>query len=130
MALITDLTKVNRHYLDKVLTKVNDFIMFATRQDKNTNRLPRLTQKIFKEKTIIYQDMANLIISTKQIKSLQEGQKSLLNVARIKSQSQVTIAEEQGKQLEKKRKQGVETLKKLQSKRQIYFHSRCYFQIL
>ena len=104
MTLITELSEVNRHYLDKILTKINDFIMFATRHDKNTNRLPHLSQKIFKEKTIIYQDIANLVISTKQIKSVQDGQKSLLNVARIKSQSQLTIAEKKVKQLEKKRK--------------------------
>lgn len=118
--MISGLNAVNRHYMENLMIRGNDLIMFANNQKANMKRLPRLSQKLYSKKTLLYQDMVKLLIGTKQIQGLQRGQKLLLSAAKIKTETQISLTQEEGKLLEVMRKQSLIMLKKLQGKRQSF----------
>ena len=54
---VTGVTKYNQIYLDDILQRVDEAILLASGSDSKMKRLPRLSQYVFKEKSVM---LANL----------------------------------------------------------------------
>ena len=105
------------HYLHSAMKKVTDLRLFFNTYGTKTRRLPRLAPSLYKEKTLIYQEIAKSLIASEHVSILTNGQKILLDITAMKSGTQKNIATEQLNRLEGQERNAKNTLKALKDKR-------------
>ena len=108
------------HYLHSAMKKINELKLFFNTYGKKARRLPRLSPALYKEKTLIYHEMAKSLLERKKSSDVNAGQKILLEISNRKSQTEKNIAAEQQKLLEKRVQDSSITLQKLKSQRLKY----------
>ena len=72
--------------------KKTQVLLFLKRQVQKTSFVPRLSKSIYKEKTIIYREMGQGLMQKEAFENLNQGQKSLLKISKIKTQTQRLIS--------------------------------------
>ena len=108
------------HYIHNAIKKINDLKLFFNTYGENARRLPRLSENLYKEKTLIYHEIAKTLISTEKVSDLRDGQKILLSISEKKSETEVAVAGEQQKILDTRAEDARKTLDKLRGKRMLY----------
>ena len=68
------------NYLDSALKKINELKLFFNTFGKKARRLPRLSPSLYKEKTLIYHEMAKSLIATERNSDSNAGQGILLDI--------------------------------------------------
>ena len=108
------------NYLDNALKKINELRLFFNTIGKKARRLPRLTPSLYKEKTLIYHEMAKSLIAAGRYSDSNAGQGILLDISERKSKTEKKIAIRLQQLLGDREKGSLATLQKLKSLRKKY----------
>ena len=111
--LVTPFIGNHKYYFDKALTTIKDLSIFVSTFGKDARPVPRLLASLYTEKSLNFRNMAENILSLEQTKEISNGQKTLLDITKTKSETSVRITKEQQKVLEGQEKSALQELIKL-----------------